>query len=204
MQSAGVSSRRADAVANRAHILEIAQSLFAERGLEMEMSEVAARAQLGVGTLYRHFANREDLLRAIILRLIEDTLTQYKTALASLAEDPRAALSALILAVLRHRQEYGPLIAILRDTRLAKLFEPSVAKDMCAQVLEAPRELIARGVECGVFRADLDQEMAAIMLLETPGGAFDFLIAESASDEVAQRLSHFLLTILERKPETVS
>jgi AcrR family transcriptional regulator len=203
MQATGEPARRADAVANRAHILEVAQALFAERGLELEMSEVAARAQLGVGTLYRHFANREDLLRALILRTLEDGLAQYRAALESAATDPRAALRALILAMLRVHRQYGPLFTLMRDPRLAKLklFDPPPEKSIRAQILDVPKALLAQGVKLGVFRADLDQEMAATMILGTLGSAIDFLDAESSLDEMARRLSHFLLAVLERKAE---
>src|SRR6202022_3230081 len=79
MHQAGGSTKRADAVTNRARILDVAQSVFAECGLELEMGEVASRANLGVGTLYRHFANREDLLRAIVRHTIEDALAQLRS-----------------------------------------------------------------------------------------------------------------------------
>src|SRR5260370_7035458 len=88
MHHSGGSTKRADAVTNRARILEVAQSVFAECGLELEMNEVAARANLGVGTLYRHFANREDLLRAIVLYTIDDALAQLRSALGPPPDDP--------------------------------------------------------------------------------------------------------------------
>src|SRR5437667_9431759 len=98
MEPAEVATKRADAVTNRARILEVAQSVFAECGLELEMNEVAARANLGVGTLYRHFANREDLLRAIVRHIVDDALAQLRSALASAPDDPVAALRALVFA----------------------------------------------------------------------------------------------------------
>src|ERR1700730_16316393 len=112
------STKRADAVTNRARILEAAQSVFAERGLELEMNEVAAQAHLGVGTLYGHFANREDLLRAIVQHAVEDTLTQLRVAQASHADDPCTALQALVFAGLHVQQHYRPLSAVIRDPRL--------------------------------------------------------------------------------------
>src|SRR5438874_12265132 len=104
MHYSGGSTKRADAVTNRARILEVAQSVFAECGLELEMGEVAARANLGVGTLYRHFANREDLLRAIVRHTIDDALAQLRAAQASHADDPVAALQALVSAGLHVQQ----------------------------------------------------------------------------------------------------
>jgi AcrR family transcriptional regulator len=80
MASLKGSTKRTDAVANRARILQAALAVFAERGLELEMNEVAALAHLGVATLYGHFANREDLLRAILQSVVEDALEQLRAA----------------------------------------------------------------------------------------------------------------------------
>jgi AcrR family transcriptional regulator len=59
---------RADKARNRARILAAASEAFAERGVETQMDDVAARAGLGVGTLYRHFATKEALMAALIER----------------------------------------------------------------------------------------------------------------------------------------
>jgi AcrR family transcriptional regulator len=55
---------RADAERNRARILAAARALFAERGAEVQSPEVARAAGVGVGTVYRHFPTREDLIEA--------------------------------------------------------------------------------------------------------------------------------------------
>ena len=60
------SSRRADAVRNRASILEAARRLVAEQGTEVAMGEIARAAGVAVGTLYRHFPNKTDLLAAVV------------------------------------------------------------------------------------------------------------------------------------------
>ncbi|MBS1890523.1 MAG: TetR/AcrR family transcriptional regulator [Actinobacteria bacterium] len=56
---------RRDAAENRKRLLDAAREVFAEEGLEATMDEVAARAGLGVGTAYRRFANKDDLLEAL-------------------------------------------------------------------------------------------------------------------------------------------
>lgn len=56
---------RRDAAANREKLLSAAAALMHERGRAVPMSEIAAAAGLGVGTLYRHFPDRQDLLRAL-------------------------------------------------------------------------------------------------------------------------------------------
>jgi AcrR family transcriptional regulator len=58
---------RADARRNRARVLEVAQQVFAEEGLAVPIDEIARRAGVGVGTVYRHFPTKEALFVAIIV-----------------------------------------------------------------------------------------------------------------------------------------
>ncbi|MFI2332526.1 TetR/AcrR family transcriptional regulator [Nocardia rhamnosiphila] len=57
--------QRRDAAANRDRILTAAEDAFRRHGLSVDMRAVAAAAGVGIGTLYRHFPTREDLVRAI-------------------------------------------------------------------------------------------------------------------------------------------
>ena len=63
---------RADAVKNRQRILEAAEAVFAAKGVAAPIDEVAERAGVGVGTLYRHFPNKEALFEAIVLTRLEE------------------------------------------------------------------------------------------------------------------------------------
>ena len=63
---------RADAVKNRQRILEAAEEVFAVRGVAAPIDAVAERAGVGVGTLYRHFPNKEALFEAIVLTRLEE------------------------------------------------------------------------------------------------------------------------------------
>lgn len=77
---------RSDAVRNRQRIVDAARELFAERGLKPNLNDVAHHAGVGVGTVYRRFATKDDL----ILAIFEDGLDQL-TALAGealLIDDP--------------------------------------------------------------------------------------------------------------------
>jgi len=62
---------RADARRNREAIVCAARELFAEKGMDAQMDEIARRATVGVGTLYRHFPAKEDLLDGLIARRFE-------------------------------------------------------------------------------------------------------------------------------------
>jgi AcrR family transcriptional regulator len=62
---------RADARRNREAIVCAARELFAEKGMDAQMDEIARRAKVGVGTVYRHFPAKEDLLDGLITRRFE-------------------------------------------------------------------------------------------------------------------------------------
>ena len=76
-------SERTDAARNRAAIIEAARQLVTEPG-ELKLSAVARQAGVGQGTLYRHFATRDELVRALYDREIDE--------LVALAESRRAGL----------------------------------------------------------------------------------------------------------------
>jgi len=59
-------AQRADARRNRKRILDAARELFADQGFETQMDQIARRAGVGVGTVYRHFPTKDDLLAALI------------------------------------------------------------------------------------------------------------------------------------------
>jgi AcrR family transcriptional regulator len=87
---------RADAVRNRQRVLDAAAGAFAECGTEVSIAEIAERAGIAKGTVFRHFATKEDLLAAIMRRLLDD-LIAVGTRLCG-AEDPAAALFEFMTA----------------------------------------------------------------------------------------------------------
>src|SRR2546430_12455978 len=62
---------RADAARNRARVLEVAYDAFAAEGLAVPIDEIARRAGVGAGTVYRHFPAKEDLFRAVMIDRME-------------------------------------------------------------------------------------------------------------------------------------
>lgn len=82
---------RADARRNRRYLIDAAVELILEGGCEPTMDAVATRAGVGVGTLYRHFPDRQQLLRAVVLDVLDRTIERGRAALAESA-DGRAAL----------------------------------------------------------------------------------------------------------------
>lgn len=73
---------RADARRNRDQILVAAREIFAERGADVPMEEIARRASVGVGTLYRRFEDRDTLIRAVFLDIFQGVADETRAALA--------------------------------------------------------------------------------------------------------------------------
>ena len=82
---------RADARRNRDRLVEVARSAFAERGLDAPLDDIARRAGVGPGTLYRHFPTREALLAAVYRGDIENLAARARELAASCP--PREALA---------------------------------------------------------------------------------------------------------------
>lgn len=75
-------AQRADARRNRKRILEVARELFAEHGYDAQIDDIARRAGVGVGTVYRHFPNKLDLLDALIQARFESLSQAARDAIA--------------------------------------------------------------------------------------------------------------------------
>lgn len=81
---------RADAARNRERVLEVAYKTFALEGLSVSVDEIAKRAGVGPGTLYRHFPSKEDLVRAVISDRLQHIVDEGHALLQS--GDPGHAL----------------------------------------------------------------------------------------------------------------
>lgn len=85
---------RADATRNRARVLEVAYETFAADGLSVPIDEIARRAGVGAGTVYRHFPTKEDLYRAVVEHRLREIVQEGRGLLAG--GDPGAALFSFI------------------------------------------------------------------------------------------------------------
>lgn len=87
---------RADARRNRERVLTAAAVVFSEHGHEAQMDDVASRAGVGVGTVYRHFPTKEALMEALAIDRFEKVLEAARLALQS--DDPWEALTDALWA----------------------------------------------------------------------------------------------------------
>ena len=83
--------KRADARRNEQTLLEAAAAVFVASGVEAPVRDIAARAGVGMGTIYRHFPTRADLIIAVYRHQV-DACAQAGSALLASSSTPHAAL----------------------------------------------------------------------------------------------------------------
>ena len=142
---------RADAQRNRESILEVAKQEFTRVGASASLEDIAKKAGVGPGTLYRHFPTREDLLVAVYRSEVEKLAAAERTLANSMS--PVEALRAWLLLfvdAIETKQIIAPVLnTLVSDPK--KVFEASYA-----QIHEALRALVKRAIKSGDIRKDLD------------------------------------------------
>ncbi|MBC8162789.1 MAG: TetR/AcrR family transcriptional regulator [Roseiflexaceae bacterium] len=194
-QSTGVRRERRDMVRNLERVLAAAGELFAERGSSVTMEEVARRAGVGVGTVYRRFPSKEHLFAAISHDVCYDTRQSLQQAAASCG-DARMALAALVRTLYRCCEQQPALLdpAPSQDDGTA-----AQQRELYAAVYEMLQHTIAEGQRAAIFAAgDPDVRAALCMELLTPQ-AFRHLsrLTGGSVEQVADHVTQFLLNGLE-------
>lgn len=142
---------RADARKNYAQLLAVAREVVAEQGAEASLRDIARRAGVGLGTLYRHFPTREALLDAL-LRASFDELTARAGDLEGSAS-PEEALTAWLREAVAVAHSYRGAI----DAMVAAIADPESALHASCQTMRAAgTRLLARAQAEGKARPDLD------------------------------------------------
>jgi AcrR family transcriptional regulator len=109
---------RKDAEANRSRLLRAAAELFAERGLQVTLNDIAHRAGVGVGTAYRRFANKEEVIDALFEQRLEQVATIGEHALAE--PDPWRGLAGYLEQILRLQLTDRGLTGIINHPSLGQ------------------------------------------------------------------------------------
>jgi AcrR family transcriptional regulator len=173
---------RADAVRNRARILESARAAFTARGADASLEEIARSAGVGIGTLYRHFPTRDDLVEAVFRDRIEELEALADDLLAS--DAPAAALETWLHAQLEQAATCRGLAAEAMLTMLASPGEPKA----CESMRRAGAALLARAQAAGEVREGVDIDDLVRMVQ-----AVTLAAEESGDPEAAERLFGFVL-----------
>ena len=143
-------AKRADARRNRAQILAAAEIVFAEEGLGVPVDEVARRAGVGVGTLYRHFPTKEALFEAVIVHHMERLRDEARTLADS--DEPGEALFLFLGFLARDVAAKRNLFEALSGAGIN-------VKDSAGEIKEeleaAAAHLLARAQQAGQVRPDV-------------------------------------------------
>ena len=142
---------RADAQRNRQRILEVAKQVFTQRGTEASMDEIAKRARIGPGTLYRHFPSRDDLLAAVYISEVEKLAEAQRKFSVELP--PIEALRAWLLVFI----DYIAAKRIIAPALNAMAGGPSRVYQQTNRLMEeAAKALASRAVASRDLRPDVD------------------------------------------------
>jgi AcrR family transcriptional regulator len=162
---------RADAKRNRERILEVAKQVFTRRGAEASMDEIAKRAKIGPGTLYRHFSTRDELLAAVYITELEKLGEAQRKFSAELP--PIEALRAWMLVFI----DYIAAKKIIAPALNAMAGGPSCVFQQSYRVMEeAAHALASRAVANRDIRPDVDpmDMLRAINGVSSAGSAEDW------------------------------
>lgn len=141
---------RADARRNYDRILVTAHDVFREQGTDASLEEIARRAEVGIGTLYRHFPVREDLLVAVMQSTFEKMHIRANELME--CDDPAAALEEYALYWLQHTAVYKGVAAECMN-RALESNQPWATR--CHVCQDDSQHLLARAQQAGTIRADV-------------------------------------------------
>jgi AcrR family transcriptional regulator len=141
---------RADARRNYDRLLREARTAFAEHGTDASLEDVARRAGVGIGTLYRHFPNRHALMNAVFQEALTSLIDRSREL--AQAREPCAGLVEWLGAIITHAGEYRGLAQALMSTSQD---ETSALSQCNVPLREAGAVLLMRAQESGAVRPDV-------------------------------------------------
>jgi len=148
---------RADARRNRARLLDVAHQAFLAHGVGASMDEIARQAGVGIGTLYRHFPTRDDL----IVELAAADLERLAVAADDAGAEP-AAVERWLESLVEHNLTYRGLA----DSIVAARGRPTALGAACDRIHAAGEAMVARAQGRGDLRDDV-----------RPGDVIDLAVA---------------------------
>ncbi|GLZ75433.1 TetR family transcriptional regulator [Actinorhabdospora filicis] len=148
---------RADARRNRVRILDAAEAVFTEKGAGASTEEVARLAGVGIGTVFRHFPTKEDLLRAIVTASVQRLAEQTQELLAT--GDPEAAFFTFFAGMVEQAAAKKTIVDLLGDAAGLSTDRPIHA---WRDAIEA---LLVRAQREGAVREDVGAPEVLALLL---------------------------------------
>ncbi|HEX6493163.1 MAG TPA: TetR/AcrR family transcriptional regulator [Candidatus Dormibacteraeota bacterium] len=142
---------RADARRNRERVLEAAESVLATEGVSVPIDEVARRAGVGVGTVYRQFPTKEALFEAIMLRRMERLVEEARSR--ATAEDPGAAFFGFLEHLVEEAARKRDLVDAIGGTTFD--VGEKAASPIGQELTGAIAGLLERAQRAGAVRRDV-------------------------------------------------
>lgn len=176
---------RADAARNRARVLEVAYETFAADGLSVPIDEIARRAGVGAGTVYRHFPTKEALFAAVIedrmRHLVDDGYALLKS------DGPGEALFAYLRSIVL---QWGATDRGLVDALAGVGIDiPSVAPDAEDAFLAVLGDLLRAAQDAGTARPDIGvREVKSILVGCQAMEAYNSALADRVTEVVVDGL----------------
>lgn len=149
-QSSPARPLRADAERNRQRLIAAAREVFAERGLDVTLDDIARHAGVGVGTVYRRFAGRDELIDAVFENAVQQLIGLAETALAN--EDPWDGIVQLFET---ESQDFARNRG-LRQVMLESAHGKARATALRERLTPAVSAVIARAQQAGRLRDDIE------------------------------------------------
>ena len=192
---AGQRGARKDARRNLERVLQAAHELFAERGTDVTREEVARRAGVGVGTVYRRFPSKEHLFAAVSRAACAD-MQQCAHQAIEVERDPLGKLRALVAMHYRRSAQQIALLEIRGVlTGQQQPAGPPASPQLYAALHHILRHLIAEGQREGAIRqGDVDMLAALCLELLHPHAVQNLLRALGGPDAAAEQVVRFMLS----------
>lgn len=141
---------RADARRNYDHLLSVAGKVISEQGADASLREIARRADVGLGTMHRHFPTREALLEALLRSRLGE-LTRAATVLEA-SDNPGEGLIAWFRDGVTFVRSYRGVV----DLMAKAIADPASALHAsCTALQSAGAALLCRAQACGAVRTDI-------------------------------------------------
>ncbi len=141
---------RKDALRNRQRVLEAADAMFREHGVEVSVGEIAEAAGVGRGTLFRNFKNKDALIAAVIAERLGEVL-EYGRALLEHDPDDAEVTFTYVAGLVERQEENRALLQAVTDDVFMSVPELQGAHAALIELLGA---LLARGKRVGAIRPE--------------------------------------------------
>lgn len=182
--SARIRRPRSDAARNRSRVSDAAIEVFAEHGLDATVGDIAERAQVGNGTVFRHFATKADLLAEVAVRWLEDWRGLLEDSLAGDAAG--TVLRGLIAELFERLRQNRLALDLFRAEDFERFrqhrpsLDPFQADDDDVRVSASRRavesllsEALHRAISDGLVSADITYTDLTVLVLGTAGRLSD-------------------------------